>query len=399
MEIPDVEYVIKYNYESEEKAIKDILQLLSQALSGIRNNFKNVAVNLTGGLDSRCTLAALHQAGCNIQLLYGEGKKGGLLTCCEDKKVVQNIADKFNIPLYFMNWEEANISEKEYLEQRRCFFKKYGFVNVYDANEKISQEYEGLITPYPEFMEFGYFLEAFRLREWAEDLHKDSFNIEAFIDDYLFRNKNNGFIGWSLDTLRSKLKKDILDRVERMEIPVNDGNISVDHFEQLRWEASRFSDSRMGVYMNEFTYSFPIYGIPLIHTIILSLPAKVIRGSSFQIKFLKAINSEFINDLMLFSHRRLYRISDTGKKVKVWTLKNVADSILRNIPIIASPLKSLYRRLCYNSYKSWEDDCRRDLGQMNIHVLDVENVKNRNVFHNYNYFLACYSMIIKNAKK
>lgn len=111
------------------------------------------------------------------------------------------------------------------------------------------------------------------------------------------------------------LKKCIQIWLKRLEIPIEYGRISMDYFERLRWVAGRFAGSRMAFFANEFTYSFPIYGIFQIHTIILSLPAKVIRGSSsFQIKFLKAINLEFINDLMLFSHRRLYRITKSGEK-------------------------------------------------------------------------------------
>lgn len=396
VEIPDVEYMIKYNYESEEKAIKDILQLLTQALPGIKNNFNNVAVNLTGGLDSRCTLAALHKVGCDIQLLYGEGKKGGLLTCREDKKVVQNIADKFNLPLYFMNWEESTISDKEYLEQRRYFFKKYGFVNIYDANENIRSEYEDKIRPYPEFMDFGYLVEGFRLRTWAENLNADYFTLDSYINDYLFGKLNIEPIGWDIALLKSMLKKDIQVWLKRLEIPIENGRISMDYFERLRWVAGRFVGSRMAFFVNEFTYSFPIYGIPQIHTIILSLPAQVIRGSSFQIKFLKAINPEFINDLMLFSHRRLYRITKSGKKTKVLTFKNIADIVLLKIPIVALPLKSVYRHFFYKSYRGWEDYCNKDLNQINVHLLPMQGMKNRDIFHNYNYFLACYASLLEN---
>jgi hypothetical protein len=392
-------YAINYEYESEEKAIQDILQVLSQSLPDVKCNFEHIAINLTGGLDSRCSLAAFYQAGCDVRLLYGRGRKGETITCENDRAVVQNIADKFKLPLYYMNWEEQHDSEVEYLKRREYFFQKYGFIDIYEANDRIRLEYEGRIQPYPEFMDFGYFGESFRLREWVECGGKEYFTIESFINEYLFRIEKDGSVGWELKSLKEILKRDITKWIVLMKIPIIDGLISVDYFERLRWVAARFGDSRMAFFVNEFTYSFPIYGIPQIHEILLSLPAHVTRNGVFQIKFLKTINPEFLNGLMLFSHRRLYRITDAGEKLKVVTFKNIADVFLHRMPVVASLLKSIYRRLYYNSYKNWKDDCVRDLKQINVHLLDMQDVKNRDVFYSYNYFLACYAEMLKKRNR
>ncbi|MEI3124607.1 MAG: hypothetical protein V8T44_01830, partial [Odoribacter splanchnicus] len=62
------------------------------------------------------------------------------------------------------------------------------------------------------------------------------------------------------------------------------------------------------------TYSFPILSLPEVHRIVLSLPADLIRNSRFQIKFIRAINPEYLDGLDVFSHRRLFKISNSGKE-------------------------------------------------------------------------------------
>lgn len=397
-EIPADAYIIRYEFESEEKAIQDILGILDQATARIRDNFADISVNMTGGFDSRSVLAAFYNTGPDVRILYGRGGKHNPITCEEDRRVVESISRKFKLPLYYMNWENNSVSGREYLERRRAFFRKYGFINIYFASDTIRMEYEGKISPYPEFMEFGYFLEAFRLREWAEDLHKDYFTVRAFVDDYLFRIEKDGAIGWNIASLKSMMEKDIRVWMKRMGISENNGVVSMDHFEALRWGAARFADSRMAFFVNEFTYSFPLYGIPQIQSIILSLPAGVIMNGSFQIKFLNAINPAFVTGLMLFSHRRLHKITKSGKKKRVFTFKNTGDFILGKIPFLALSLKTLYRHFMYRSYSNWEDSCKKDLEQINISLLDTKDIKNYNVFHNYNYFLAGYSELLRMLK-
>lgn len=397
-EIPWSEYSIDYCYESEEKTIRDIRAVFSKYLPQIKNNFKNIAVNMTGGLDSRLVFALFNNEGCDIHFLYGKGKSKETITCDEDRIIVENIAQKFQCPLYFMNWNAQDESDGEYLDRRRYFFKKYGFTNIYDANTNIELEYAGKIVPYPEFMDFGYFGECFRLRDWAEQIREDYFTVDSFINDYLLGKLKNAPIGWDLTTLKSNLKRTISQWIIKLGIPEYNGKISLNYIESLRWIAARFSDTRMYYWINEFTYSFPILSIPEVHRIVLSLPADLIRNSQFQIKFIRIINPEYLDRLDVFSHRRLFKISKSGKKVRRFSLKNTADSVLKKVPFISVPLKSLYRKIYYQSYRNWKDNCQKDLQRINIPLLDMGEVHNNIVYHNYNYFLACYSELLQICK-
>jgi len=398
-EIPWCEYTVKYRYESEEKTIRDIQAVFGKYLPQIKNNFKDIAVNMTGGLDSRLVFALFNKVGIDVHLLYGKGKDKETITCDEDRSIVENIAKKFHLPLYFMNWNTQDETDENYLDRRRYFFRKYGFTNIYDANLNVESEYAGKITPYPEFMDFGYFGECFRLRDWAEQIGKDYFTVDSFIDDYLFGKLKDAPVGWDLTVLRANLKRTISQWIVKLGISEYNGKISLDYIESLRWVAARFSDTRMYEWVNEFTYSFPILSLPEVHRIVLSLPADLIRNSRFQIKFIRAINPEYLDGLDVFSHRRLFKISNSGKKVRRFSVKNTADFVSQKVPFISAPLKSLYRNLYYRSYRNWKDNCQEDLKQINISLLEMGEVHNNIVFHNYNYFLACYSELLHNIEK
>lgn len=111
------------------------------------------------------------------------------------------------------------------------------------------------------------------------------------------------------------------------------------------------------------------------------------------------MNPAYLDGLNVFSHRRLFKISKSGKKVRRFSLKNTADSLLKKMPFISVPLKALYRKLYYQSYRNWKDNCQDDLQRINIPLLDMGGVHNNIVFHNYNYFLACYSELLRNNEK
>ena len=84
---------------------------------------------MTGGLDSRLVFALFNKVGIDVHLLYGKGKDKETITCDEDRSIVENIAKKFHLPLYFMNWNTQDETDENYLDRRRYFFRKYSHRN------------------------------------------------------------------------------------------------------------------------------------------------------------------------------------------------------------------------------------------------------------------------------
>ncbi|MGL5058021.1 MAG: hypothetical protein ACRC6A_11750 [Fusobacteriaceae bacterium] len=66
-------------------------------------NYKNVATNMTGGLDSRMVLASYLAIGAKPILLYGIGNSFSTNTYKEDLKI------KYNLELIIMNWKFVEV--------------------------------------------------------------------------------------------------------------------------------------------------------------------------------------------------------------------------------------------------------------------------------------------------
>lgn len=397
--IPYSDY--KYNNEfiSEEQSLNELTSLLEKYSKNIANCFKDVAVNVTGGLDSRAVLASLLKGGIKPKLLYGVGNSYVAPTCLDDYNIVKQLAKNLKLPLYSMNWNDVeSISGFSFKYQSRIF-KDFGFCNMlYAGNENIFTEYEGLIPNYPKFMEFGYFLENLRLREWAEEKNKEYISLNEFIDEYYLNNSLLDVFPNYLE-YRDHLYTIFSSIAFKQGILTEDNLISINNFERLRWNSARYSDSRMHVFINEFTYAFPIFGIPEIHELILALPANVIRSGVFQIKLVKKLDVEMIK-FPLFSHRRLFKINKNNSKSKVINIKNIADSVFKVIRFIEYPLKNLYRRISFKDYSCLGKKVNED-----ISIFDGINIEYKNYkgdvgdMYKYRQFLIGYDFVKNNINE
>ena len=112
---------------------------------------------------------------------------------------------------------------------------------------------------------------------------------------------------------------------------------------------SRYHDSRSVVNGNMAHYHFSLLAVPYIHEAILSLPADVIRGGSFQIKVIEELDANLLN-FDVFSHRRSYYIKDY-KKVHKLTKKNLADILFAKTPALKGLLVNVYQKLKYDTAK------------------------------------------------
>ncbi|MCT4614489.1 MAG: hypothetical protein N4A49_06405 [Marinifilaceae bacterium] len=207
-------YLIRNEFISEEHSLNFLKKELLDISKIISANFKSIDLNCTGGLDSRLVLTVLNEHN-NVRLLYGKGDSVLAPTCLEDYKVVQHLSEKFNMPLYEMDWTDPEINEGVDYKHQYKIFKKYGFQNLlYTANRNIFTEYEGKIPNYPDFIEYGYFLESLRLREWAENLGRDFFTLNEFVDNYYLKPRAKNEYLKNYDDYRKYVIKEFIEIVE-----------------------------------------------------------------------------------------------------------------------------------------------------------------------------------------
>ncbi len=385
------------SYTDADSAIEYIVNRIGYYASCVSRNFDHIALGMTGGLDSRTVLAAYAASTerADITLFYGKGNSLLTPTCKEDDEIVRQIAREYEFPLQYMNWQHPEASEGVDWEYQQNLAEQYGFWNrVYAGNRNFFEEVEGKVIGESAFWDFGYFLEACRLREWAENKGTDVILLDEFLKEYFIDKKlatcydnQNSFYEYVKGVFRERLS-------DAKEVEM----IALDKFERFRWNTARYSDSRLYVLMNDFTYSYPLFSVPCIHEMILGLPAEAIMGGKFQIALLRKLNAGMLR-IPIFSHRRKYHLTVEGDKKMDVNFKNIMSRVLLKVPRLSKPVLGVYRRVRYRDYMSNYDKVQMQLSDLQdedvndwLHVRDYPN-GNIRALYNLRQFLIAYHIV------
>lgn len=288
-----------------ENIVDEYVDLVVKHFTVVAKTFgSNIGIHMTGGLDNRTVFAAFMATGYKPDLLiYGVGNTVLTNTKIEDLNIVKKYAELFNLDLYIMNWEHQQ-ADYDVNDNWDKYFKKYGFYySIYGASSNLFREYEGKMPSYPMFMEYGYFGENLRLREWLKGYRQNSFGIKEFVYNYhinpmlksnLFYPKNKEFSDYLVGLFEKySLAYDILGDTA--------GKITRDNFDEYRWLTARYSDSKMLNFCNEFTYSIAMFSIEELHEFAFDIPAQYREDGRFQLMLIEKLYPKVL-DIPIFSH-------------------------------------------------------------------------------------------------
>ena len=337
----------KFNYHREtydlsKKSLSDCVNMyvprVKEVFSTINEIFgDNIAIEQTGGIDTRCVFSALNSVGGNARLLYGVSDSPIVEQKEADLEIVANISKKFHRDLYIMNWrDDCKIDESLYGN----YFEKYGFdFRIYGCNDNYFKEYEGLIPNYPKLFMNGYFGENLKGREWLNKILGNSITISKIITTYhipsviseIFRAKcdwkeyknylQSEFTNVAQNTYGLRIIKNIILKGD---------------FNEFRQIFSRCMDNTILNFQNEFSYSLSPFGDLKLYEPIFNIPYNYRNHSLFQFELIKALDSTVL-DIPIFSHCRPRSLKQ-GKLVREKV--HIKDYLFNNlIPI--------YKKLSY----------------------------------------------------
>lgn len=362
---------IKYKYINEERALEFLKTKLLNYSYKLGKEYERIGILMTGGLDSRLIYGIFEAGKCNILNIHGIGNG----TCKQDYDIVKKISNNYNVELQLLDWHyEKNLN----LDNQKEVFSEIGFLNWIDAGSKIYYDELRKILSKIDFLQAGYLAECFRLREYIENKGKDYFSLFEYIDEYCLSNIDSSLVP-DIPYLKNELFNLFNTILKEQGFNGDLNKIHINHFERFRWSLARIGDSQYQKMINIYIPSFPILGIPYIHECVLSLPAEIIKHGSFQIKLLEKIDPKLIKDYKIFSHRREYNIKNY-RKVKDFSLRNFASSIINIAPFLSFPLHYIYQ-----SYKGM---------QKNEAPVDTKNLE----FLNSIFFLNSKSKKFLNKK-
>ena len=325
----------KYNYTNEDNALRDIAEMSRIYAKKIDAAYAPEGIGMTGGLDSRLVFAAFNAVGADFSCVHGVSS----VTYSGDKVIVEQICKAYNKELEFHDWQQPKAFN---LKDQESVFAEVGFNNFIAAGCKAHFSKFKEEAKRHHYHLAGYFGEAIRLRDWAEK--KGSFfSLYDYVDNY-FINKALKSTYSNYDNYRNYVIDEHKKQLRSLGYEGDENAIPIDFFESFRWIMSRFSDTRSVFNTNIYRFCYPLMGFPQIHEAVLSLPAKVIKGSKFQIKLLCELDKGLITKFDIFSHNRPWKII-RGKKIRKMSKANLADIIAESFPFIRPTLRRVYRNL------------------------------------------------------
>lgn len=244
-------------FNSVEESISYISDGLLYYCKKISDYFGNVAMLMTGGLDSRLLFAGFNSVCANIVNIHGISNG----SCKEDKEIVDDISKFYNKRLEYLDWSYEDIFS---LDNQAKVFNEIGFYNWMDAGNHQYFDEIKRIAKQTNFLQAGYFCEALRLREWAENKGGQVFSIYDYIDDY-YLNDTFKSLYPNIIKFREYLIFNFISLLREIGYEGDVKEIPMDLFEKFRWIMARFSDSRYTVMINLYMPSFLVMGIPKIH--------------------------------------------------------------------------------------------------------------------------------------
>jgi len=327
-----------YNHEDIEKSAKYLSSIIKDKIKIINNNFNNITINMTGGLDSRLILSAFLSEGIKPNITYGIGDSPLTNTKDKDLALSEICAEKFKLKFHKMNWK----TKENFIEDWDYLLEKYGeYYILYSGNINIFEEYENKVSKFTDFIEFGYFGETLRNIEKLEN-SKSIFDIDYYIENLYLYNLTNlekflvNPINYKYE-IKEKLNK-ILSHFN-----LNSKELNQKNFQKIHTEYRKSADSKMSNIQNQIMYSCVILSDYEIQEFVNDIPFEWKKDAKFMLKVINNLEPEVLK-IPFFSHTKDWVFDEKNFKLvpkNKHTIKNAIKRIIKNKTVYYS-LKKIY---------------------------------------------------------
>lgn len=305
----------------------DNLDVPSKALRLYRDmdkNFSSSGVFMTGGQDSRISLALMLALGMQPTLYYGIGNSSNTSTKTEDYNIVKGISEKFNLPMQLMNWNESDENDQEQ------YINKYGeLFSLYRMNKNIFCEFETHISA--KFVALGYFGEVYRTIEPIEAYSKNVFTLDEFLDDIFLCDCKAVFTDGEYQKFKAMIKRQFLDVCRRRNL--DEACITKDQFQILNTVYRQRWDTLMNNFANQFMYSIPLFGNIQLTRVTEAISYDKRLNSKHLMECIGALKPELL-EVPFFSHIKVKKYNpvthELTNKEYVSDIKDVIRGLIRS---------------------------------------------------------------------
>lgn len=313
--IKEIAFEWRRPYDSYENSVSEVVANLSQTAKVLSNVYASTSICMTGGLDSRISLASFLSEGFKPTLLYGIGNSIITDTFKEDRDIVNKISDIFDLDLKLLDW-----SNPPQIDSFWDYYKnKYGILSlICQASDSIMKSLE---NDTEQFVTYGYYGEMYRNISWIESQKR--LTVEQYVRDYLLKlHKGDAILKLAninfeefVDNIVLKYKK-----VLKFKFKVDAENLSIDDIFYLELERRSNCDNIMVNFSNRINYSISLMGqYQVLRN--CNVPMDLMKDSKFMLDIINTISKDVMS-IPFFSHCRVwnYNTKDNTLKLPISTI-------------------------------------------------------------------------------
>lgn len=316
------------HYNLNARSFEDIADIISSTIiryAKLQTLMSNTKVlYMTGGMDSRLTLAGDIAAGYLPKLANWQGSPVYMNTKIEDKYLCKQIAETMGLAFEFIDVSEEvpheiSISDFERIGEYACIYgNNSNWHNYFCKTNEI-------------LFDFGYFGET--VKGWTPlelDYHLD-FTIINYADLYLNRQKhlyadyNNKLFNLYRNEIINKLKKICI------KYRLNENSLSKEDCMFLYYIYRTHADTKMVNFANIYGYSFNLYAQKELIDYINQTPYKYKQEGKLNLALTKKLCPNLM-ELPYFSHCHYINYDNKKMILEDHQLNSLSSKIKRIVP-------------------------------------------------------------------
>ena len=258
----------------------------------------SVALNATGGLDTRTVLAAALDRGIAPQLIYGVGNSGLTNTKRADLEGALELSETLDLPFYRMDWSDDHPHDRETLAE---LFARHGFMfSKYGAPRSLLSELDGGISPYPTLQLGGYSPAFTNKRLWETD--REAYSFEELVEHFLHGGVEDETFECE-ERYREDLTGEVRTALDRGGIAFPERNAPLEAFVKARLFLYVRPAAAPANLFNEFAYYLAPFLLKRLYDPLLEVPMEYRRGDEFQIRLIDGLHPPAL-EASVFSGRK-----------------------------------------------------------------------------------------------
>jgi len=271
---------------SIQKSVVEYANILMDVLHHL-DGINNIALNTTGGLDTRTLLAGILNLGLDTMLIYGVGNSRLTNTKRSDLIIAKELGEQFNLPFYQMDWSGQHPHSHE---KNLANFEKFGFnYTIYGSADSLLKELQGNISPYPQLQLSGYGPSLSNSAPWEYPNKEYSIIdlVRLIAPDVIY---SKSFVRTT--EYEDYLGKSVRTALNHSDIFYPETEATLSSLVQAQTYLRVKAAAGMLNFANEFNYFFAPFMMKRLHDPLVTVPMKFRTKDEFQVRLTHLLNED-----------------------------------------------------------------------------------------------------------